>query len=244
MQEPLRDYIKMIGAAKGAIGARAAALSSLNGAARSLTAKREKLDKLKGRSSKEEAAALTAREVREAESLHSIAKQEYEQVAARVDGEMARFQREKLADFKARAPPRRCPPRLGGRPNLAPRPAAASAARVCGGVCPRSTCSPTHPCPLPLSPAQAMLVGFVTLQLEYSKRMQVPSDTCPRGLHSRHPHALLLSLTAFALRFPPSLTSNTCPPHPTLQSAWRDLLPHLEGISDGPPPSAGGSGGP
>jgi len=143
-EEPLRDYIKMIGAAKGAIGARAAALSSLNGAARSLTAKREKLDKLKGRSSKEEAAALTAREVREAESLHSIAKQEYEQVAARVDGEMARFQREKLADFKA------------------------------------------------------MLVGFVTLQLEYSKRMQ---------------------------------------------SAWRDLLPHLEGISDGPPPSAGGSGG-
>ena len=105
MQEPLRDYIKMIGAAKGAIGARAAALSSLNGAARSLTAKREKLDKLKGRSSKEEAAALTAREVREAESLHSIAKQEYEQVAARVDGEMARFQREKLADFKARAHP-------------------------------------------------------------------------------------------------------------------------------------------
>ena len=152
MQEPLRDYIKMIGAAKGAIGARAAALSSLNGAARSLTAKREKLDKLKGRSSKEEAAALTAREVREAESLHSIAKQEYEQVAARVDGEMARFQREKLADFKARAPPRRCPPRLGGRPNLAPRPAAASAARVCGGVCPHSTCSPPTPAPSPFPP--------------------------------------------------------------------------------------------
>lgn len=132
-EEPMRDYIRMIGQCKQAVGARAAALASLNEAARSLASKRERHEKLRGRSSKDEVVGQAASEVREAESVHSIAKQEYETVAARVDAEMARFQREKLADFKQ------------------------------------------------------MLVGFVTLQLEYSKR---------------------------------------------IQSAWRDLLPHLEGISD------------
>jgi sorting nexin-1/2 len=140
-EEPMRDYIRMIGQCKQAVGARAAALASLNEAARSLALKRERHEKLRGRSSKDEVVGQAAAEVREAEAVHSIAKQEYETVAARVDSEMARFQREKLADFKQ------------------------------------------------------MLVGFVTLQLEYSKR---------------------------------------------IQSAWRDLLPHLEGISD---PEAQGDAG-
>mmetsp|Transcript_22611 Transcript_22611/g.62094 ORF Transcript_22611/g.62094 Transcript_22611/m.62094 type:complete len:136 (+) Transcript_22611:3-410(+) len=123
----------MIGSCKQAVAARATALASVNEAARSLAARRERHEKLRVRSSKDDVVSQAAAEVREAESVHSIAKQEYETVAARVDAEMARFQREKLADFKQ------------------------------------------------------MLVGFVTLQLEYSKR---------------------------------------------IQSAWRDLLPHLEGISD------------
>lgn len=132
-EEPMRDYIRMIGSCKQAVAARATALASVNEAARSLAARRERHEKLRVRSSKDDVVSQAAAEVREAESVHSIAKQEYETVAARVDAEMARFQREKLADFKQ------------------------------------------------------MLVGFVTLQLEYSKR---------------------------------------------IQSAWRDLLPHLEGISD------------
>lgn len=140
-EEPLRDYIRMIGQCKQAVGARAAALASLNEAARSLAAKRERYEALRGRASKEDAVGHAAAEVGEAESMHSIAKQEYERVAARVDAEMARFQREKLADFKQ------------------------------------------------------MLVGFVTLQLQYSKR---------------------------------------------IQAAWRDLLPHLDGIADADAPGGGG----
>eukprot|EP00962_Isochrysis_galbana_P016689 scaffold4779_cov116-Isochrysis_galbana.AAC.16 len=96
----MRDYIRMIGQCKQAVGARAAALASLNEAARSLASKRERHEKLRGRSSKDEVVGQAASEVREAESVHSIAKREYETVAARVDAEMARFQREKLADFK------------------------------------------------------------------------------------------------------------------------------------------------
>ena len=50
--------------------------------------------------SKEEKAAALAKELTEAEEAANLAKAEYEEVAARVDAEMGRFQAEKLADFK------------------------------------------------------------------------------------------------------------------------------------------------
>ena len=47
------------------------------------------------------AASTVTRDVSEAEAVLTLARQEYDTIAARVDGEMARFQSEKLADFKA-----------------------------------------------------------------------------------------------------------------------------------------------
>eukprot|EP00316_Scyphosphaera_apsteinii_P004288 CAMPEP_0119320018 /NCGR_PEP_ID=MMETSP1333-20130426/51167_1 /TAXON_ID=418940 /ORGANISM="Scyphosphaera apsteinii, Strain RCC1455" /LENGTH=512 /DNA_ID=CAMNT_0007326607 /DNA_START=74 /DNA_END=1612 /DNA_ORIENTATION=- len=111
-EEPMKDYIRMLGSCKQAISARDNALKALNSAASVLAAKRDRFEKMRSKEDK------AARELREAEEMHTVAKQEYEQVAARVDAEMARFQREKLADFKQ------------------------------------------------------IMVGFVSLQLEYSQRIQ------------------------------------------------------------------------
>jgi len=65
-----------------------------------LTAKQERLQKLRDAGGKEDKISALAREVAEAEEAVNLAKSEYEAVAARVDGEMQRFQTEKLADFK------------------------------------------------------------------------------------------------------------------------------------------------
>jgi len=43
---------------------------------------------------------VVARELSDAEENVRVAKQDYESVAARLDADMVRFQREKLADFK------------------------------------------------------------------------------------------------------------------------------------------------
>ena len=96
----MAQYIRILGAVKAAIGARDGALRAYNAASSSLQAKKERLEKLRGGGGKEEKIAQTAREVAEAEEGVNLAKGEYEQVAARVDAEMGRFQTEKLADFK------------------------------------------------------------------------------------------------------------------------------------------------
>ena len=54
-----------------------------------------------GAQAKEDKQAALQREVQEAEDKAGYARTAYEKVAATVDGEMARFQREKLADFKS-----------------------------------------------------------------------------------------------------------------------------------------------
>jgi len=103
-EEPMREYIRLLTAVKSAIAARDAALRSYNAASSSLLAKRERLDKLRDGSarggSKEEKVSALSREVTEAEEAENLAKANYETVVARVDGEMARFQSEKLTDFK------------------------------------------------------------------------------------------------------------------------------------------------
>ena len=63
-----------------------------------LAAKRDRLEK--GRTKEEGKGASLQAEVAAAEDAEGAAKAEYEAVAARLDAEMARFQREKLADFK------------------------------------------------------------------------------------------------------------------------------------------------
>ena len=59
-----------------------------------------KTDAEKKTEAKEEKAGALRKEVQQAEEHEAFCKGEYEKVAATVDAEMARFQREKLADFK------------------------------------------------------------------------------------------------------------------------------------------------
>jgi len=94
-EEPMRDYVRMLAQCKQAIAARDGALSAWNAASAALLAKRDRLERAK----EDKAAALRA-EVQEEEKNVAYCKAEYEKVAAVVDAEMARFQREKLADFK------------------------------------------------------------------------------------------------------------------------------------------------
>ena len=102
-EEPMKDYIRMLAQCKQAISAREAALKATNNASAALELKREKLTRTRssGLSSQSERVSTLQREVEEAEDLSRCAKQEYERVAARVDAEMSRFQREKLAHFKS-----------------------------------------------------------------------------------------------------------------------------------------------
>lgn len=103
--EPLRDYLRLLAQCKLAINARHGALALLNEAAKSLALKKEKLERLRssdaGGERASERLSTVKRDVSEAEAVLTLARQEYDTIAARVDGEMARFQSEKLADFKA-----------------------------------------------------------------------------------------------------------------------------------------------
>ena len=99
-EEPMREYVRVLGAVKHAIGARDAALAAYNGAASSLQSKKERLDKLRAAGGKEDKIGVLSQETARAEESVAAAKAEYETVSARVDAEMARFQTEKLHDFK------------------------------------------------------------------------------------------------------------------------------------------------
>ena len=99
-EEPMKDYIRLLASVKSAITAREAALKAYNGAASSLASKKERLEKLRTSGGKEDKIAALAREVSEGEESVSLTKSEYETIVARVDAEMARFQTEKLTDFK------------------------------------------------------------------------------------------------------------------------------------------------
>jgi len=98
--EPIKDYVRLLASCKQAISTRDSALRAFNSASAAAAAKKDKLEKLRAAGGKEDKASALARELAEAEEGARVAKQEYESVAARLDGEMARFQREKLADFK------------------------------------------------------------------------------------------------------------------------------------------------
>lgn len=124
-EEPMREYIRVLSAVKAAISARDAALRTYNSTSSLRLAKQvrldrprrpspkprpdpdpdpdpdqERLDKLRSSGGKDEKISQLQREVREAEEASNLAKSEYESVASRVDTEMARFQQEKLSDFK------------------------------------------------------------------------------------------------------------------------------------------------
>jgi len=100
--EPMSDYLRMLAQCKQAIGAREASLRVFNSAAAQLAAKRdrrERAEKVAASGSREERSASVLEEEQALEA-HECAKLEYERVAATLDAEMARFQREKLIDLK------------------------------------------------------------------------------------------------------------------------------------------------
>ena len=94
-EEPMKDYIRVLAQAKQAIATRDAALGAYNAAQQVLLQKKDRLER-----AKEEKAGALRKEVQAAEEQVAFCKGHYEKVAATVDAEMARFQREKLADFK------------------------------------------------------------------------------------------------------------------------------------------------
>ncbi|KAL1500085.1 hypothetical protein AB1Y20_012759 [Prymnesium parvum] len=98
--DPLKDYVRLLSACKQAINCRDAALRAYNNARATAAAKKDKLEKLRAAGGKEDKANVVARELSDAEENVRVAKQDYESVAARLDADMVRFQREKLADFK------------------------------------------------------------------------------------------------------------------------------------------------
>ena len=97
-EEPMKDYIRVLAQAKQAIAARAAALGSYNSAQQQLLQKKDRLERDRKKGGAHVPAA--EREVQAAEEQVAFCKGHYEKVAATVDVEMQRFQREKLADFK------------------------------------------------------------------------------------------------------------------------------------------------
>ena len=99
-EEPMKEYIRLLAAVKHAIGARDASLRAYNDSASSLQAKKERLERMRGAGGKDDKIAMLGQEVAVSEEVVATAKREYEVVAARVDAEMARFQTEKLQNFK------------------------------------------------------------------------------------------------------------------------------------------------
>lgn len=99
-EDPLKDYIKMLGQCKSAISAREAALKAMNSASASFDVKKAALEKARSSAAKEEKITVLQRDVQEAEEVAAEAKRDYEAISARVDSEMARFKRQKLADMK------------------------------------------------------------------------------------------------------------------------------------------------
>ena len=99
-EEPMKHYVRLLGSVKAAIGARESALKAYNAASSTLAAKKERLERLRTSGGRDDKISVLGREVADAEDAVNTCKSEYETVASRVDAEMARFQTEKLADFK------------------------------------------------------------------------------------------------------------------------------------------------
>jgi len=94
-EEPMKGYIRLLTQCKQAIAARENALTLYNAASSALVLKKDRLER-----AKEEKASALRNEVHQAEKHVVFCRGEYEKVAAVVDSEMMRFQKEKLADFK------------------------------------------------------------------------------------------------------------------------------------------------
>ncbi|KAJ1446303.1 Vps5 C terminal like-domain-containing protein [Pelagophyceae sp. CCMP2097] len=99
-EEPLYDYIRVLGAVKAALNARAKHKHALAVALQDLDQKRALAAKLASQPGKEDRAALAEHAVQKAQRDASTARDAFEHVSARVIREMERFKREKAADMR------------------------------------------------------------------------------------------------------------------------------------------------
>ena len=99
-EEPMYDYIRVLGAVKLALGARAKHKHALAIAVADLEQKKALSAKLAGQPGKEDKAALAEHAIDKAAGDVQAARDAFEQVSARVIREMERFKREKAADMR------------------------------------------------------------------------------------------------------------------------------------------------
>ncbi|KAJ8602356.1 hypothetical protein CTAYLR_004244 [Chrysophaeum taylorii] len=99
-EEPMYDYIRVLGAVKAALAARARHKHALALACVDLENKKNLAAKLAGQPGKEERAALAEHAVEKAQGDVATARDAFEQVSARVIREMERFKREKANDMR------------------------------------------------------------------------------------------------------------------------------------------------
>jgi sorting nexin-1/2 len=101
-EEPLTDYLQLVGAARRALEKRSEKQLTLNTAKASLDAKRQSHTRLVERSAagREDRVRASEQEMRKAEQQLLQTSEEAQLVTARVMDEMERFKREKLGDFQ------------------------------------------------------------------------------------------------------------------------------------------------
>jgi len=99
-EEPMYDYIRVLGAVKAALNARAKHKHALALACVDLDNKKALAAKLAGQPGKEERAALAEHAVEKAHADVAHARDAFERVSARVIREMERFKREKANDIR------------------------------------------------------------------------------------------------------------------------------------------------
>lgn len=99
-EEPMYDYIRVLGAVKAALAARARHKHQLALACVDLENKKTLAAKLAGQPGKEERAAMAEHAVEKAQGDVATARDAFEQVSARVIREMERFKREKANDMR------------------------------------------------------------------------------------------------------------------------------------------------
>ena len=99
-EEPIKDYIRIIGAVKNALSTRNAKRLTYETATSDLKKAQAAHDALVGKPGKEEAVHTKEQEVATRQGKVDAAKTDFEAVQQRVMGEIGRFKEEKLADFK------------------------------------------------------------------------------------------------------------------------------------------------
>ena len=100
LEAPLKEFVRMVKAAKKVVGDRSAALAAYAAARGEVDARRGKLAKLRGTPGiREERVAEAERDLHDAQLRADAAKAGYEVIVQRMGAELARFQRERAQEM-------------------------------------------------------------------------------------------------------------------------------------------------